>query len=1006
MMKTNLFIVVLLFPMLLQAQTDKPLHFKRIQGLSQNTVYSILVDQQGFMWIATADGLNRFDGINMKSYKPEIGNHKRNFSDRIIRSKLLEDETERIWLSTGTGTYSYNKKNDFFEFRYISLKKGGLPWSINPISIEGNLVWGSNNHGRLFEYNRKTNEWNSYGSGATPDKDIPFTDGVKDGQGNFWFITDPGILYFDKTRKQWEHFFTDKIFTGIGIVKDSLYLSIHHEVFACNTRSLQLGKIDISKIDNPGALHVFFTDKKNNLWAGDKNGNIFCKKESSVIFTWRGNINGENVSGSFYPVYCLFVDDNDILWAGADVLGLQKAHLGQSAFTSFPVPGKNEKKEYLFIHSICEVDDQIWLGTYRQGLWIVDKTNRTGKKLNFPFSKTKDADSNSISLVYRDNHQNLWIGTYNDLYVREKGRSGFKKIFGISKPGGLFKTGIRPFAVTGYNDSLYFATSWGIYSVFKKGNEFKTYYYKKTGAGFFYDIFIDNNRNFWIATENGIIVKKDLDQTFGFNNTDTILFKGVGIKSFLHDPSTNILWISSTSGLISMHVSTGAYKIFTEANGMCNSYVYGIIKNDNELWISTNKGLSKAIINFTGDRVLPQLRFTNFTSADGLPDDEFNTGAFHKGQSGELYFGTIKGIVWFRATDMQPNRLLPKILLTDLFANDQPADSIMAAEYISKLSLPYFRNNLFFGFRGIEFVNPGSVTYAYKLEDWDKDWINSGTLSQVRYNNLPPGKYLFKVKAANSSGIWNENYHTVSIIILPPFWRTWWFYSLISIAVMLSIVLITRFFSQQKLKARVNELEKQKEIDKERLRISREMHDDIGAGLTQITLISESAKNKMHMQALDDIAGTSRQLVNNMSEIIWSLNPENKTLDQLCAYLREELTKQLDYTGKNFNISLPDHRKDIILSNELRRNILLVTKEIVNNAVKYSNATLIKIKAEVKQNKLMFDVGDDGTGFDPKKKYPGNGLKNIATRVEESGGTMEIETAAGCGSRFIYWFPV
>jgi len=243
----------------------------------------------------------------------------------------------------------------------------------------------------------------------------------------------------------------------------------------------------------------------------------------------------------------------------------------------------------------------------------------------------------------------------------------------------------------------------------------------------------------------------------------------------------------------------------------------------------------------------------------------------------------------------------------------------------------------------------------------------------------------------------------------PSLWLRWWFISLIVLFLLTIVFTITQYIDRRKLRKKLAELEKQREIDKERQRISKEMHDDIGAGLTQIILMTESAKAKAtngNEKELVDVANTSRTLVGNLSEIIWSLNPENKSLDQLCAYLREQLNKQLEYSGIEYSIQLPDDRTDIILSNEQRRNILLITKEIVNNAIKYSKAKNISIKAELINEGLAFIIQDDGVGFDMLKNYPGNGLKNIKSRTVDLGGKMKIRSAEGAGSRFEYFISL
>ena len=198
-------------------------------------------------------------------------------------------------------------------------------------------------------------------------------------------------------------------------------------------------------------------------------------------------------------------------------------------------------------------------------------------------------------------------------------------------------------------------------------------------------------------------------------------------------------------------------------------------------------------------------------------------------------------------------------------------------------------------------------------------------------------------------------------------------------------------------------------MDKERERISREMHDDIGAGLTQITMMSESARNKgtgNTGKELDDIANTSRKLVSNMSEIIWSLNPDNKTLGQLTAYLRETLNKQLEYAKQTFSIDITEEGGDILLSKEQSRNLFLVIKEVVNNAIKHSESSSIEIKMFLGDGKLHFQVIDTGKGFDIKTTSSGNGLKNIIHRIESLGGEVEINSSAGKGSCIVYWVPI
>jgi len=241
----------------------------------------------------------------------------------------------------------------------------------------------------------------------------------------------------------------------------------------------------------------------------------------------------------------------------------------------------------------------------------------------------------------------------------------------------------------------------------------------------------------------------------------------------------------------------------------------------------------------------------------------------------------------------------------------------------------------------------------------------------------------------------------------PPFYKSWWFQVLLIAFGILVLVLTTKYIAQKNLKRKLKELERQREIDKERLRISREMHDDIGAGLTRISLISEIAKQRpANAQELQQIADTSRQLVSNMSEIIWSLNPEHRSLSQLLSYLREELNKLLEPSGVNYRIQFPENAEEISLNNEQKRNISLVTKEIIHNAVKHSKASFISVTAEIKGAYLSFQITDNGKGFNINAPAKGNGMRNLHHRFEQLHAEYSITTSPGNGVITNYQIPL
>jgi signal transduction histidine kinase len=241
----------------------------------------------------------------------------------------------------------------------------------------------------------------------------------------------------------------------------------------------------------------------------------------------------------------------------------------------------------------------------------------------------------------------------------------------------------------------------------------------------------------------------------------------------------------------------------------------------------------------------------------------------------------------------------------------------------------------------------------------------------------------------------------------PHFYESWWFKGILILLGLTLIVFITRYIAQKTLKRRLKELERLREIDRERLRISREMHDDIGAGLTRITLISEIARQRnTNADELKQIAETSRQLVSNMSEIIWSLNPGHRSLGQLLGYLREELNKLLEPSGIEYSIRFPEETGNYLLTNEQKRNILLVTKEIVHNAVKHSKAPNISIVGEIKDDHLCIVISDNGKGYDAAAPASGNGMKNLRHRFEQLNAEFKIAASPGNGVITHYRIPL
>jgi signal transduction histidine kinase len=327
------------------------------------------------------------------------------------------------------------------------------------------------------------------------------------------------------------------------------------------------------------------------------------------------------------------------------------------------------------------------------------------------------------------------------------------------------------------------------------------------------------------------------------------------------------------------------------------------------------------------------------------------------------------------------------------------------------IDLPYYKNNLSFEFAIADFINSEDNQLLYQLEGWDKNFVQSKK-GVISYNKLPPGKYTFKVIGINHNGIKNGAGDAVTVIIHPPFWDTRWFIILASVVLLSAFVVAIRYISQRNLKEKLLRLEKEQAVEKERNRISRDMHDDLGSGLTKIAIMSEVVKKQIHepekaKQQLENISQSSRELVDSLQDIIWVLNPKNDTLESLAAYIREYALKFFEPFSVDVQFSYPEKFYDIKLSEETRRNIFLAIKESFNNIGKHAWCNKVRIFIDFIPGEVRIILQDDGKGFDvANTRQFSNGLVNMKNRIEQVGGQYEIASEPGKGTRTKILIPV
>ena len=321
------------------------------------------------------------------------------------------------------------------------------------------------------------------------------------------------------------------------------------------------------------------------------------------------------------------------------------------------------------------------------------------------------------------------------------------------------------------------------------------------------------------------------------------------------------------------------------------------------------------------------------------------------------------------------------------------------------LHVPYDSSTFSFEFAGLEFTNQAKNRCRYLLEGWETKWVESGYERFARYSNLPPGTYTFNVQVANNDGVWSSQTKLIRIIVDPPYWKKTWFILLISACFIGLIILLVRQIIQRRLKEQLREFEKQQAVLRERERISKDMHDDLGSGLSRIAIQSDLLKHKLKQnenaeQHAEKIVTASRELVDNLSEIVWAMNPRHDSLQSLLAYLREFAVDLFEDSPTRCIFELPETLPTTNLPSEIRRNTYLILKEALNNVLKYAQAPEVRVEVKQESPMLIFTVTDNGKGFTSgQTRTFGNGLNNMHKRARAMGAELVVDTNPGQGTR-------
>jgi hypothetical protein len=413
--------------------------------------------------------------------------------------------------------------------------------------------------------------------------------------------------------------------------------------------------------------------------------------------------------------------------------------------------------------------------------------------------------------------------------------------------------------------------------------------------------------------------------------------------------------------------------VFTAKDGLPNDQIFAIQEDKAGcLWLNTGKGLVKFD---------PRTRKARgYNLYNGLKGRTF----FFKSRDEQFYYVGINGINVFRPENIRDNPLAPPVVLTSFRIFDKPAPLKQEITATKEINLPYSDNFFSFEFAALDYTDPEFNQYAYRMEGFDQDWIYSGNRRYVSYTNLDPGTYTFRVKASNNDGIWNEKGTALQVIITPPFWQTWWFRISTFLIIAGGLYALHRYRMKQAL-----------EVERLRVRIAGDLHDDIGSSLTKISLYSELIQNGADAGEsqvfLRKISMLSREIVQTMGDIVWSIDARNETLGDLIIRMKDFATSVLPTRNISLSFNVEGIQEDNKLSSILRQNLYLIFKEAINNIVKHANASTVEVSLRNTDGQYQLIIRDNGVGLRQHNGHNGgHGLQNMHRRAASINAQLSL----------------
>ncbi len=977
-------------------------------GLPHNTVRAIAQTPDGYLWIGTENGLARFDGVRFENFERENTAALPNPNVDFLRvdacgtlwvgakSHIAAWDGRRL-VEPGLPLANGDQMDELIFSRSNELAFGTAQGCVirGRLTAQGNYSWTSSRPTSLsqFAVDARGEIWQLTSDGelwrmadAQPEAvRVPEGAGkvvqvVADDGGRIWLGAEHGLLTSDGGNFQMvppppgeTEFSVTELFStsdgALGVVTGGHLWKLKNSSWQRIADDWPVHKPPLKKLLDDREGNAWFSRFGGGLVRLGRDGRVLALSASDGLPVDR--------------VRRLFQDREGNLWVGIDRGGLIRLRPKQ-----FQVLGTSDGLSDPVVLGVCEdAEGAIWASTYGGGL------NRWADGKISIFNFGPDGSPGYVFTVFPDRAGRLWVGTRDSgIFIREAGQ--FRQ---------LIPTNEIPLPVRAI-----FQDREGTVWLGSGAGVFRWQAGKLKSFAAINDLAQADVRGFaedaegalWICTHGDGLHRFKSGQHTAFHTADGL--PNEFVRSLFAD-SDGTVWIGMYGGGL-LRWKNGKLAHAAPQKDLPDDVICHFEDDGaGQLWVSTHHGLfrvAKSDLNAFADGRTNTVSCIVYGKSDGLPAMEFSGGiqpAGWRARDGRLWFATDNGLVSLQPAAVTVNPLLPPVAVESLLVDGELfASSVDKGKNIQdlrqKLTIPAGRTQFEFHFTALSYTAPDNVRFQYRLEGLQKDWQDAGMNRVATYNYLPPGEYKFHVRAANNDGKWNETGATAAFVLLPHFWQRWWFRAAVALLV-IGLAWFVYYIRMERLR----------ELERLRLRIARDLHDDVGANLASMALIAEAMEKQPAFGDPADLKRIALHTIDALRDIVWFIDPARDTLGDLISRMRDTAPLLLTALKYDFEAIVPN--PDINLPPAFRRNVFPIFKEALHNAASHARASRLDITLDCRDGVLRLKVKDDGTGFDEQKIILGNGLRNLHRRAAEMHGAVRIQTAPGQGTTVEFAAP-